>query len=466
MWAPLSFLPLRSRHSFTGRQTQKNRGTSLTIERLEDRLALSSTPWNPIGPAPIVGNTSDGGVVTGRVTAIAADPNPGDTAGNTVYIGTAGGGVWMGQNIHSGSPTWTPLTDNLAAQTGDPLINLNVGAIATSWDAYTGKTIIYAGLGEANSESDLMTTSAAASQFYGAGIIESVDGGQTWTLLGGQGSSNTFYRSAISKIVLDPTNPDNIYVAVSTAKNGVVGNEGIWHSADGVQSWVNTTNTTVNPKGIPGSTVDMFSDLVMDPSNDQVLYAAVGEATGSADNGVYMTTDGGTSWTKMTNLPYGKSVGRITLALSGNLNPSGPPQYELYAAFILDSLTQTAEIFRHPGRSEQSPDRLRDRRQLRRHHGRRPRLEDHRRRCQLEQHQRQSPRCARLVHSAGERRRAAGPIRGHGHRRLHVLRRRDVVVAVRQQPPERAGAQHEPGPGFLEPQPEHTGCGNLGPRCL
>lgn len=340
MWPRLISLAFRSRTSSTSGRSRKTGHLSLTLEHLEERIVLSSTPsWTAIGPAPITGNTSDGGTVTGRVTATAADPNPSDTNGNTVYIGTAGGGVWMGQNIHSGTPTWTPLTDNLAAQTGDPLINLNLGAIATTWDPTTKSTVIYAGLGEANSESNLMTTSSGASQFYGAGIIESVNGGQTWTLLGGQGSSNIFYRSAISTIIIDPTNSDNIYVAVSTAKNGVVGNEGVWHSADGGQTWVNTTASQ-----IVGSTVDMYSGLVMDPSNDQVLYAAVGEASGSAANGVYMTANGGTTWTKMANMPSGVGVGRITLALSANLSSSGAAQYELFAAFITDKVTQSATV--------------------------------------------------------------------------------------------------------------------------
>ncbi len=137
MWPRLRFLATPSRQPSTSRPTRKTCRASLTVEYLEDRLVLSSTSWNPIGPAPIVGNTSDGGTVTGRVTAIAADPNPSDTAGNTVYIGTGGGGIWMGQNVHSSTPTWTALTDDLATQTGDPLINLNVGAIATAWDSNT-----------------------------------------------------------------------------------------------------------------------------------------------------------------------------------------------------------------------------------------------------------------------------------------------------------------------------------------
>src|SRR5262249_53326832 len=134
---------------------QRRRKVRLLVEGLEDRIALSPIPapssiWTSIGPAPITGNTSDGGTVTGRVTSIATDPNPADTNGDTIYIGTPGGGVWKATGVASGSPTWTPLTDNLAAQTNDPFINLNVGAIAATYDSTTKSTIIYAGLGEAN----------------------------------------------------------------------------------------------------------------------------------------------------------------------------------------------------------------------------------------------------------------------------------------------------------------------------
>lgn len=69
------------------------------LELLEDRIAMATfgaptMTWAAIGPAPVVGNTSDGGTVSGRVTAVAT--NPGDATGSTVFIGTAGGGVWQG----------------------------------------------------------------------------------------------------------------------------------------------------------------------------------------------------------------------------------------------------------------------------------------------------------------------------------------------------------------------------------
>lgn len=188
MHLPLRFFQSLFRASRTAWPRPTTRHALLAVECLEDRIALAASPWTAIGPAPIVGNTSDGGTVTGRVTSIATDPNPADTTGSIVYIGTAGGGVWEGTNLNSATPgnvTWTPLTDNLAAQVNDPLVTLSVGAVATVWDASTNSTVIYVGLGEANAVTNLMTPSEGATQFYGTGMIKSTDGGQTWTLLGG-----------------------------------------------------------------------------------------------------------------------------------------------------------------------------------------------------------------------------------------------------------------------------------------
>jgi len=314
------------------------------LERLEDRIAPAtiagpSGVWTSIGPAPIVGNTSDGGIVSGRVTSIA--PNPADPTGNSVYIGTAGGGVWAGSNIHSNAPTWTPLTDNLAAQVNDPFVTLSVGAVTAVLDPASQITTIYAGLGEANAESTFMTPGSGGSQFYGTGIIKSSDGGQNWSLLGGNGTSNIFYRSAISKIIALPPNPaivgpNNlgvVYAAVSTAKNGVVGQEGIYISTDAGVTWTNLTAATGLPTNL------MYSDLVIDPANRSILYAAIGEAAGDPANGVYMTTDGGIHWQQLAGLPTGGqggntgAVGRITLALSPTPDPA-TGNYVLYAALM------------------------------------------------------------------------------------------------------------------------------------
>ena len=347
----------------TVRKPRRRPRVQLAVEQLETRLAPAAASWQPVGPAPITGLSSDGGTVTGRITSIAVDPN--DSTGNTVYVGGAGGGVWEGQNLQTDSMRrWIDLTANLAALTGDPFINSNVGALAAvaGTGTQTGDTIIYVGLGEANASTDLMTPGAATSVFYGAGMVKLVVNPSTAsvvsaTLLGsGTGQSNQFYGMAFSKIVVATTG--SIYAAVSASKNGVTGNEGIYKSTNGGVSWTNTTNTTIpapggNPTGgIAGSQNDEFSDLVIDPSNPQVLYAAIGEAIGSPQNGVYVTTNGGVSWSEMQGtaggiLPSGVGVGRITLALSGNIG-SSTPEYELYAAFITTALTQNANITSSP----------------------------------------------------------------------------------------------------------------------
>lgn len=233
----------------------------------------------------------------------------------------------------------------MVAQINDPLVTLTVGAVATVLNPSSNTPVIYAGLGEPNAVSNLMTPSTGATQFYGTGIIKSTDLGNTWTLLGGNGASNIFYRAAIRKIVTVPNNPNIVYAAVSIAKNGVTGNQGIYASTDGGQTWTNTTAAA----GLPNNL--QYSDLVMNPANPSVLYAAIGESAGNNANGVYITTNGGQTWQKMTNLPFGSqagtgTVGRITLAISPTLI-AGTSTYALYAAFMATNTT--------PGNAPASP---------------------------------------------------------------------------------------------------------------
>ena len=156
------------------------------------------------------------------------------------------------------------------------------------------------------------------------------------SLLGGSGANNIFYRRTITKIV--PASTGNLYVAVGSANGGVTGNEGIWKSTNGGISWTNTTKQA----GLPDNV--MYSDLVIDPSNPRVLYAAVGEPLGSAANGVYMTSNGGLSWSELLNLPHGITVGRTTLAMSPDIGSATSPQFELYASLGTNAETQVASI--------------------------------------------------------------------------------------------------------------------------
>jgi hypothetical protein len=233
-------------------------------------MVEASTPWS------------------GRVTGIAADP--GDA--NTLYIAAAGGGVWKTTN---GGGSWRPLTDDQPT--------LFMGAIAV---APSNPSVIYAGTGEANNSGD---------SFYGRGVLKSTDGGRSWRLDPGNAFMNEFDRRTISRIVVNPTNPNDVYVAVAgPGVNGlsIPGNTGIWHSTTGGGTWVNTTTAI--------STTAHYSDLVMDPTTTPVtLYTAVWDEAGPA-SGVYQTLPGG-GWSRLGGgMPAGPSVGRTALAISPN-NP-------------------------------------------------------------------------------------------------------------------------------------------------
>jgi photosystem II stability/assembly factor-like uncharacterized protein len=262
---------------------------------LEDRtlpstsIPLNATSWTNIGPAPV----SSGGANSGRIAAIAGDP----TNANIIYIASASGGVW--KTIDAGN-TWTPLTDNQ--------ITLNMGAIAI---APSDPNTIYAGTGEAN----LGPSKLAISRdniYYGYGVLKSTDAGATWTLEEGNAGVDEFVRRTISRIVVDPANANTVYIAIGAlATNGLAGNTGIWKSTDGGVSWVDTTASI--------STTAAYSDLTMDPSNDQILYAGVGDPNGNTANGIYKSTDGGNTWNLLSNFPHGSTdsnVGRIAIAIA------------------------------------------------------------------------------------------------------------------------------------------------------
>lgn len=247
-------------------------------------VLLSSSHWTAVGPASIQEGPSGSPLVSGRLTGIAANP----TNANVIYVAAAGGGVWKTIN---GGTSWTPLTDGQST--------LFMGAIAL---APSSPNTIYAGTGEANNSGD---------SFYGRGVLKSTDGGTTWKLLG----TTLFNHVAISKIVVDPTNANTVYVAIDgNASNGSFssGNVGVWKSTDGGTTWKNTTTGIANVD----HNVDDFSDLVIDPVSPQTLYTAVGTYYGARGNGIYKTTNGGTSWAFAGDAPKGAGLGRITLAIS------------------------------------------------------------------------------------------------------------------------------------------------------
>jgi hypothetical protein len=131
--------------------------------------------------------------------------------------------------------------------------------------------------------------------------------------------SDVFFRRTISRIVIDPNDPNTAYVAVGAlAFDGLTGNTGIWKSTDGGVTWNDMINSIPN-----FSDTDAVSDLAIDPTNGQHLYAAVGTPSSSRANGVYQSFDGANTWAVAGNFPQGASnsnLGRITLAMV----PSSP----------------------------------------------------------------------------------------------------------------------------------------------
>ena len=239
--------------------------------------ALSSTTWTPIGPASL----QSFNLVSGRIVGIAPHP----TRANTIYIAAAGGGVWETTN---GGTSWSHKTDSQKT--------LSMGAIAIG----TGiQETIYAGTGEANNALD---------SNFGCGILVSTNGGRRWTLA--RGPSHAFNRLTTSQIAVDPTNSSVAYAAMADfGANGLFGrNTGIWKTTDSGMTWTDTT-TSID-SSLP------WSAIVIDPTNHQTLYAAVGYIFGASTNGVYKSTDGGATWTLLSGGPRGQPAGRIAIAIS------------------------------------------------------------------------------------------------------------------------------------------------------
>jgi hypothetical protein len=226
---------------------------------------ISGTQWQSIGPEGIP--ISQGSI--GRLTAIAVHP----TDQNTVYIGGAQGGVWKTVN---GGASWTPLTDHECS--------LAMGALAID---PVNPQIVYAGTGEQHYSAD---------SYYGCGVLRSSDGGATWTQLGGSIFQTASGGAKISRIVIDPRTAGT----PATTQILVASDFGLYRSLNGGTSFTQVLTGAA-------------TDLVMNPSNPDTLYAAVRSV------GVYRSVDAGVSWVA-ANSGFSTSIRRINLAIA----PSAP----------------------------------------------------------------------------------------------------------------------------------------------
>ncbi len=246
--------------------------------------------WTPIGPAPIPnGQTvTISTPVSGRVTAIAVDPRDPDV----VYVGGAQGGVWRSLD---GGATWVPLFDAQAT--------LAIGSLAL---APSNPGILYVGTGEANLSLD---------SFFGLGLYR-IDGADAAPVVSGPFNptpvndvigAQTFTGRSIAKILVDPTDPATVFVAVSSGVGGSGGDaygasppitalRGIYRSTDATSASPSFTKLTVTPAGsiAPDATGNrIVNDMAYDPtdpSGNTIVCWVYGLAL-AGDGGVYRTTN-------------------------------------------------------------------------------------------------------------------------------------------------------------------------------
>ncbi|HJQ38387.1 MAG TPA: glycoside hydrolase, partial [Thermoanaerobaculia bacterium] len=226
--------------------------------------------WRHIGPFR--------GGRTVAAVGVASQPN-------LFYIGVNNGGIWKTTDA---GRTWTPIFDD--QPTG------SIGAIAI---APSDPNILYAGSGEGLQRPDLST---------GDGIYKSTDAGKTWTHLGLRSGQQ------IPMIAVDPRDPNRLFAAVLGHPYGANEERGIFRSTDGGRTFQKVLYRDENTGGI---------DVVLDPSNPQIVYAALWEQRQGPwengvfvgpNNGVYKSIDGGTTWRQLTSgLPSNEALGRAGL---------------------------------------------------------------------------------------------------------------------------------------------------------
>ncbi len=226
--------------------------------------------------------------MSGRIVAIAGVP--GDE--NIIYLGTATGGLWKSVN---GGLNFEPLFDEQAVA--------SIGAIALEPG---NPDVVWVGTGESNPRN---------SASGGNGIYKSLDGGRTWHHLGLDKSEH------IRRIVIDPRDPDRVYVACLGPAWSDGGDRGLYRTLDGGKSW---------KKILSANDRTGCTELVMDPSNPNKLFAALWEyrrwpwffQSGGSGSGLFVSYDAGDSWEQLSSedgLPEGE-LGRIAMAFS----PSDP----------------------------------------------------------------------------------------------------------------------------------------------
>ena len=238
-----------------------------------DEKLFGAMRWRQVGPFR-------GGRVL-AVTGVPGEPN-------VFYFGGASGGVWKSTDT---GVNWQPVFDK------EPVASIGAIAVAAS-----DHNIIYAGSGEACIRGNIT---------YGNGVYKSVDGGKTWKNLGLKDTRH------IGAVIIDPKNPNIAFVAALGHAYGPNEERGLFRTTDGGATWQKVLYKDNKTGAI---------DVVFDPNNSSTLFASLWEVyrtpwslnSGGPGSGLYKSTDGGTTWTRLEGhgLPSG-IMGRIGVSVSG-----------------------------------------------------------------------------------------------------------------------------------------------------
>lgn len=249
--------------------------------------SLSAQPFDPSLFAGmrwrLVGPFRGGRAVT--ATGVAGAPD-------RFYFGAVGGGVWRTDNA---GRTWEPIFDS------QPVASIGAIAVAPS-----DPSVLYVGSGEADMRSDIS---------YGNGVYKSVDGGKSWAHIG---LSDT---RQVGRILVDPRDPDLVFVAALGHAYGPNRERGVFRSKDGGKSWAVVLFHDENTGAV---------DLAFDPRNSRTILAALWQTrrppwnvyppSNGPGSGLYRSEDGGDTWAHVTNGLPTEKLGRIRIAYA----PSEP----------------------------------------------------------------------------------------------------------------------------------------------
>ena len=240
-----------------------------------DTAAISKLAFRAIGPANMMGRSTD-------VEGVPGDPN-------TVYVGTAAGGIWKTTN---GGTTWAPLFEKQPT--------LSIGDLALEPG---NPDVVYAGTGEANTRNSVS---------FGRGMYKSTDGGKSWRFLG---LGDTRH---IARVMVSPADTRTVFACAVGHIGGPNAERGVFVSRDGGASWAKTLFLD-DRHGC--------ADLDVDPKNPNVVYAVMWHfdrkqwtfTSGSEQGGIFKSVDGGATWKKLAGgLP--KLLGRVGVKVA----PSSP----------------------------------------------------------------------------------------------------------------------------------------------